>query len=120
MLEGLTATTHWMSLRLREHGATTTTERVVEQGRVITAAGVSSGLDTALTLAARIAGPDVAQAIQLSVGYDPHPPFEAGSPEKAPTIAIELARAAVARREERASARATDAEVVSAPVAPAS
>ena len=105
VLRGLDATTHWMSLeRLSAYGATPTGRRVVEQGRVITAAGVSAGLDMALTLAARIAGPDVAQAIQLSVEYDPQPPFDTGAPEKAPAAAIELARAAVARREERAAA----------------
>ena len=108
VLRGLDATTHWMSLeRLRAYGATPTSERVVEQGRVITAAGVSAGLDMALTLAARLAGADVAQAIQLSVEYDPQPPFDAGAPEKAPAVAIELARAAVARREERAAAAAS-------------
>ena len=58
-------------------------ERVVEQGKVITAAGVSSGIDMALTLAARIAGDDVAQAIQLGIEYDPQPPFDAGSVGKA-------------------------------------
>ena len=85
VLDGLKATTHWMSLeRLPSYGATPTAERVIEQGRVITAAGVSAGLDMALTLAARLAGDDIAQAIQLAVEYDPQPPFDAGSLEKAP------------------------------------
>ena len=85
ILRGLQATTHWQSLeRLREFGAEPVTERVVEQGKVITAAGVSSGIDMALRLAELIAGRDVAQAIQLSIEYDPQPPFDAGSPAKAP------------------------------------
>jgi transcriptional regulator GlxA family with amidase domain len=66
----------------------------VEQGKVITAAGVSAGIDMALTLAERIAGPEVAQAVQLGIEYDPQPPFDAGSPEKAPDSVIEVARAA--------------------------
>ena len=106
VLNGLRATSHWLSLeRLREYGASPTGERVVEQGRVITAAGVSSGIDMALVLVGRIAGDDVAQAIQLSIEYDPQPPYDAGSPEKAPVAAVELVRAAVAERERRASAR---------------
>src|SRR5919202_414829 len=67
-------------------------ERVVEQGKVVTSAGVSSGIDMALTLAARIAGDDVAQAIQLRIEYDPQPPFDAGSTAKAPPRIRELAR----------------------------
>jgi transcriptional regulator GlxA family with amidase domain len=58
-------------------------ERIVEDGKVITAAGVSAGIDMALTLAAKIAGPPVAQALQLGIEYDPEPPFDVGSPEKA-------------------------------------
>ena len=60
-----------------------TGRRVVEQGKVITAAGVSSGIDMGLVLAAKIAGPEVAQAIQLGIEYDPQPPFDSGSVEKA-------------------------------------
>ena len=63
---------------------------VVVAGKVITAAGVSSGIDMALTLAARIAGDTVAQAIQLGIEYDPQPPFDAGSPAKAPAAIVEL------------------------------
>ena len=84
MLDGKRATTHWAYLeRLREFGAEPVAERVVEDGKVITAAGVSAGIDMALTLAARIAGDEVAQAIQLGIEYDPQPPFDAGSPAKA-------------------------------------
>ncbi|HEY3187373.1 MAG TPA: DJ-1/PfpI family protein [Solirubrobacteraceae bacterium] len=99
ILRGLRATTHWLSLeRLREFGAEPTGERVVEQGKVITAAGVSSGIDMALRLAAHVAGADVAQAIQLSIEYDPQPPFDAGSPAKAPAHVVEAVRANIGRR----------------------
>jgi putative intracellular protease/amidase len=92
ILTGLEATTHWRLLdRLGELGATPVTRRVVEQGKVITAAGVSSGIDMALTLAARIAGEDVARAIQLAIEYDPEPPFDSGSTAKAPAEIVELA-----------------------------
>jgi hypothetical protein len=63
---------------------------VVEQGKVITAAGVSAGIDMALMLAARIAGDHVAQAIQLGIEYDPQPPFHGGSTAKAPVEIIDL------------------------------
>jgi transcriptional regulator GlxA family with amidase domain len=93
LLDGLCATTHWSYMdRLADYGAQATSERVVEQGKVITSAGVSSGIDMALTLAARIAGDDVAQAIQLRIEYDPEPPFDVGSIAKAPAHIRELAR----------------------------
>jgi putative intracellular protease/amidase len=94
VLEGLEATSHWLALeQLEQFGAKPTLQRVVEQGKVITAAGVSSGIDMALTLAARIMGDEVAQAIQLGIEYDPQPPFDAGSPEKAPDTVVEFMRA---------------------------
>ena len=106
VLDGLRATSHWLALeQLRGFGAEPTGERVVEQGRVVTAAGVSSGIDMALVLAGRIAGDDVAQAIQLALEYDPQPPYDAGAPEKAPAAAVDLVRAVVAAREQRADAR---------------
>lgn len=106
ILDGLRATTHWLSMeRLAGFGAQPTGDRVVEHGKVVTAAGVSSGIDMALALAARIAGDDVAQAIQLSIEYDPQPPFDAGAPHKAPAAAVELVRATVSEREARASRR---------------
>jgi len=84
LLTGLKATTHWANTDLLERtGATYSAERVVQQGKIITAAGVSAGIDMALTLAALIAGEDAAKAIQLGIEYDPQPPFDAGSPEKA-------------------------------------
>jgi putative intracellular protease/amidase len=93
ILDGLEATTHWLLLdKLGELGATPVSRRVVEQGKVITAAGVSSGIDMALTLAARIAGEDMAQAIQLAIEYDPEPPFDSGSAAKAAPEVMELAR----------------------------
>jgi putative intracellular protease/amidase len=93
LLEGKRATSHWLSLdRLRELGAEPVSERVVFAGKIVTAAGVSAGIDMALTLAARIAGDLVAQAIQLGIEYDPQPPFDAGSPEKATVEVVELLR----------------------------
>jgi putative intracellular protease/amidase len=93
ILEGKRATTHWAYLdRLRELGAEPVAERVVEDGKIVTGAGVSAGIDMALTLAARIAGDKVAQAIQLGIEYDPAPPFDAGSPDKAPADLVDLVR----------------------------
>src|ERR671931_1569337 len=93
--EGKRATTHWAYLdRLRDLGADPVAVRVVEDGKVITGAGVSAGIDMALTLASRLAGERAAQAIQLGVEYDPQPPFDSGSPAKAPPEVIELVRSA--------------------------
>jgi putative intracellular protease/amidase len=108
ILRGLEATTHWGSLELlAEFGARPVQRRVVEQGKIITAAGVSSGIDMALTLAARIAGDEVAQGIQLSIEYDPQPPFSSGSPRTAPPQVLERARQRLrARLEAQASGAA--------------
>jgi transcriptional regulator GlxA family with amidase domain len=85
LLEGKLATTHWLSYEhLRGYGATPTEQRVVTDGKITTAAGVSAGIDLALTLVGVLAGPEVAQAIQLGIEYDPQPPFDAGAPSKAP------------------------------------
>jgi transcriptional regulator GlxA family with amidase domain len=93
ILDGLEATTHWMALdRLAELGATPVTRRVVEQGKVITGAGVSSGIDMALTLVHRMHGPELAQAIQLGIEYDPEPPFDSGSTAKAPPEIVDMVR----------------------------
>ena len=94
VLEGLDATSHWLDLQdLERYGAHPISRRVVEQGKVITAAGVSSGIDMALVLVAKIAGPEAAQAIQLGIEYDPQPPFDSGSVEKASPEIVELVRA---------------------------
>ncbi len=93
LLEGLEATTHWSELEtLADYGARPVSRRVVRQGKVITAAGVSAGIDMALTLAAEIAGEEVAKAIQLGIEYDPEPPFDAGSPAKSTPATVELVR----------------------------
>ncbi|MDQ6819174.1 MAG: DJ-1/PfpI family protein [Actinomycetota bacterium] len=85
LLRGKRATTYWRRIdRLREYGAEPVKERFVFDGRIVTAAGVSAGIDMALALAARIAGEDTAKAIQLAIEYDPQPPFDCGSPDKAP------------------------------------
>jgi putative intracellular protease/amidase len=100
ILDGVEATTHWLEYDLLERlGARPTGRRVVRQGKVITAAGVSSGIDMALVLAAEIAGPEVAQAIQLGIEYDPEPPFDSGSPAKADPQIVELVTA-LSRREQ--------------------
>ncbi|HEX5708239.1 MAG TPA: DJ-1/PfpI family protein [Pyrinomonadaceae bacterium] len=94
LLKGLRATTHWMALEaLRNFGAVPVAERVVREGKIITAAGVSAGIDMALSVAAEECGEDVARAIQLAVEYDPQPPFDSGSPDKATPAAVEMVRA---------------------------
>jgi putative intracellular protease/amidase len=99
LLEGLEATTHWAAVdELESLGARYTPQRVVIQGKIVTAAGVSSGIDMALVLAARLAGDTVAQAIQLSIEYDPQPPFDCGSLAKAPSAVVDVVRARLAAR----------------------
>jgi putative intracellular protease/amidase len=94
LLAGKRATSHWLAHdALASFGAQPTLERVVIDGKVITAAGVSSGIDMALTLAARLQGDEIAQTIQLGIEYDPQPPFDAGSPTKAPQFAVDFLRA---------------------------
>ena len=84
LLRGLRATTHWGTAKeLSAYGAEYVSERYVRNGRIITAAGVSAGIDMALFLAAQIAGEDVAKMIQLYVEYEPDPPFRSGSPTTA-------------------------------------
>lgn len=100
ILDGLDATTHWGATEwLEEQGAHYTAERVVPRGKIVTSAGVSSGIDMGLWLAARIAGDDVAKAIQLAIEYDPQPPFDSGSVAKAPAEITELVRAVMAAGE---------------------
>ncbi|MBQ0878459.1 DJ-1/PfpI family protein [Streptomyces sp. RT42] len=90
LLKGRRATSHWLALDLLgRFGAEPTGERVVTDGKYVTAAGVSSGIDMGLTLLGRIAGDDHARAVQLLTEYDPQPPYDAGSPEKAPAHLVE-------------------------------
>lgn len=97
LLTGRRATTHWLVHDdLAPLGAIPVTERVVVDGKYVTAAGVSAGLDMAFTLAGRIGGDAVAQAIQLAHEYQPQPPYLAGSPATAPRGIVE---AVLARRE---------------------
>jgi putative intracellular protease/amidase len=99
ILDGLRATSHWLELEaLRDFGAEPTQERVVPQGKVVSAAGVSSGIDMALWLAGQIAGEEFAQGIQLMIEYDPQPPYDAGSTSKAPEYVVERLRALGAAR----------------------
>jgi putative intracellular protease/amidase len=94
LLEGRRATSNWQALEeLRALGVDVIPERVVFDGKLATAAGVTAGLDMALSLVARIANEQVAQAIQLGIEYDPQPPFDAGSPEKAPAEIVDAVRA---------------------------
>jgi transcriptional regulator GlxA family with amidase domain len=93
LLEGKNATSHWLALeRLGEMGAKPSRERVVYDGKVVTAAGVSAGIDMGLALACSLAGETVAKAIQLGIEYAPQPPFDSGSPAKAPAEVVELMR----------------------------
>lgn len=94
LLEGREATSNWQALEeLERLGVKALRERYVFDGKYVTAAGVSAGIDMALALAARIAGDDVAMAIQLGIEYDPRPPFNAGSPETAPAHLVAAQRA---------------------------
>jgi transcriptional regulator GlxA family with amidase domain len=106
LLEGRRATGHWLYLEpLRAYGADPVGGRFVEDGKVITAAGVSAGIDMALHLVGREAGPEVAQAIQLAIEYDPQPPFDAGSPAKAPAEIVEAVSAVAAAGDSSLSLR---------------
>ncbi|GAB2712743.1 DJ-1/PfpI family protein [Streptomyces bullii] len=94
LLTGRRATSHWLALdQLERFGAQPTGERVVFDGKYVTAAGVSSGIDMGLTLLGRIAGDDYARTVQLATEYDPQPPYDAGSPGKAPTHIVDRLRA---------------------------
>ncbi|HSK50538.1 MAG TPA: DJ-1/PfpI family protein [Solirubrobacterales bacterium] len=94
LLEGKRATSNWHYLdRLPEFGAEPVGGRFVEDGKTITAAGVTAGIDMALHLVSREVRPELAQAIQLGLEYDPEPPFDTGSPHKAPPEIVELVAA---------------------------
>ncbi|MGE3915479.1 MAG: DJ-1/PfpI family protein [Hyphomicrobiaceae bacterium] len=100
LLKGKRAATHWMSREmLAAFGATPVAERVVVDGKVITGGGVTAGIDFALTIAAQAFGPELSKAIQLGIEYDPQPPFDAGSPERAGADVVAKARASAASRQ---------------------
>jgi len=93
LLKGKRAACHWAARdMLSELGAIPDAGRVVRDGNVVTGGGVTAGIDFALTLAAEIAGQDVAQAIQLTLEYAPAPPFESGAPDRAPPAVLERVR----------------------------
>jgi len=100
LLDGKRATTHWVAReQLGELGAIPVPDRVVKEGKIVTAAGVSAGIDMALQLVQEINGVEVAQAVQLGIEYDPQPPLDAGSPEKAPDEIVELVSTVFAAQE---------------------
>jgi transcriptional regulator GlxA family with amidase domain len=93
ILDGTDATSHWTAYeRLEALGARPTAERVVERGRVVTGAGVSAGIDMALTLVGRVFGDEIARTVQLAIEYDPQPPYDSGSPAKASPETVALLR----------------------------
>ena len=99
LLEGRPATTHWGARdQLALLGAVPSADRVVVDGHYVTAAGVSAGIDMALTLSAEIAGVEVAQLVQLIIEYAPEPPFDAGSLETAPDSVVQRAKQRMATR----------------------
>jgi len=94
LLDGRPATTHWLAREtLSGLGAEPVSDRVVFDGKYVTGAGVSAGIDMALTLVTEIYGPELAQAVQLGIEYDPQPPHDAGAPDKAPKEIVELVTA---------------------------
>jgi putative intracellular protease/amidase len=108
VLKGVEATTHWAAMgELESLGAVPVRERVVRRGKVITAAGVSAGIDMALTLAGVIEGRELAEALQLILEYDPAPPFDAGSPEKAGPATMGRAMTAMAEVMQTLAAKAS-------------
>lgn len=100
LLDGAPATTHWLARDvLAGLGAVPVPDRVVQHGKIMTAAGVSAGIDMALQLVQTMYGDEAAQAVQLGIEYDPEPPLDAGSPEKAPQAIIEVVTAAFAAQD---------------------
>jgi len=107
LLKGKRATSHWAAVEHLVHlGATPVREQVVVDGKVVTGAGVTSGIDFALQLAAMLEGEEVARQIQLQIEYEPEPPFDSGSPQNASseTLAAVQARLAKLGEERRAVA----------------
>jgi cyclohexyl-isocyanide hydratase len=106
LLTGRRATTHWAYTDLLPLiGATYQKARVVRDGPLVTAGGVTSGIDFGLSIAAELAGEDAAQSIQLAIEYDPDPPFDAGHPDRAG----ETIRARLSGRYEKSRAAYRDA-----------
>lgn len=100
ILNGLKATTHWNHIeRLSKYGAKVVNERYVQDGKVITSAGVSAGIDMALKIVQLIKNETLAKALQLAIEYDPAPPFNTGSPAKAPKDLVELVKKASLQRQ---------------------
>lgn len=110
LLKGRRATTHWASMHLLPlFGAIPVNERVVADGNIVFAAGVTAGIDGALRVAADLRGVEEAQAIQLAIAYAPEPPFCSGTPETAPPAILERTRnsyRAVTEQRERTARRA--------------
>jgi cyclohexyl-isocyanide hydratase len=106
LLHGKRATSHWMSLpMLAAFGCVPVAERVVVDGNVITGGGVTAGIDFALTVAGEVLGAEAARKIQLGMEYDPRPPFDSGSPERAdPAMVAAVREGAAARQTEREAA----------------
>ena len=99
LLDDTPATTHWLARDvLASLGARPASERVVQHGKIITAAGVSAGIDMALHLVRLMHGDAAAQAVQLEIEYAPEPPFDAGSPDTAPAPVVEFVTQAFARQ----------------------
>jgi transcriptional regulator GlxA family with amidase domain len=98
LLNGMKATSHWLHIeKLKEYGAEPLKERYVVEGKIITSAGVSAGIDIALELVRLIKNETLAKAIQLAIEYDPSPPFDAGAPHKASKELVQMVRAAYTR-----------------------
>jgi cyclohexyl-isocyanide hydratase len=118
LLKGKRATSHWAAVEHLVHlGATPVREQVVVDGNVVTGAGVTSGIDFALQLAAMLEGEEVARQIQLQIEYEPEPPFDSGSPQKASkeTLAAVQARLAKLGEERRAVALRVGRKLGTAP-----
>jgi cyclohexyl-isocyanide hydratase len=110
LLRGRRATTHWTAHgMLAAFGATPVKERIVIDGNLITGGGVTAGIDFALKVAAELLGEDAARAIQLSIEYDPKPPFDAGSPERAGEAIVARQRRAAAKAQAEREAAVTRA-----------
>jgi cyclohexyl-isocyanide hydratase len=106
LLQGKRATTHWAYHELLSKvGAIPTQGRVVRDGQVITGGGVTAGIDFALQLVAELEGPELAQSLQLGMEYDPQPPFDVGSPARAPAPLTEKLRGVYAKRRDEFAAQ---------------